>query len=55
MGAVAGLLYLSKKETQQYAIAGIFDCPFSDLEKLVDFQQKKKTILPGFVVDVVMS
>lgn len=36
MGAVAALLYLSRKGVSSHAIAGIFDSPYFDLEDLVD-------------------
>jgi len=55
MGAVAALLYLSRKEANKHAIAGIFDSPYYDLEELIDQVYKAETILPGFVVDIVMS
>jgi hypothetical protein len=34
MGATAALLYLSKKGTEDYAIAGVFDSPYADLEEI---------------------
>jgi hypothetical protein len=36
MGAVAALLYLSRKGVNHHAIAGIFDSPYNDLMDVVD-------------------
>ena len=55
MGAVAALLYLSRKGVSQHSIAGIYDSPYSSLVDLVDNISNQKTILPGFVVDVVID
>ena len=52
MGATAALLYLSNKEAQKNVLAAIYDSPYSDLEELINIQSKKRTSLPGFLVDI---
>ena len=55
MGAVTALFYLAKKNFENDILLAIYDSPYSNLEDLIDNEAKNYSLLPGFIVDVVMS